>query len=47
MGRFKALEDALNYRFKNINLITEALTHKSYKKPYNNETIRSSWVMLF
>ncbi len=39
MGRFKALEDALNYRFKNINLITEALTHKSYKKPYNNERL--------
>jgi ribonuclease-3 len=39
MGKFKALEDALNYRFKNINLITEALTHKSYKKPYNNERL--------
>jgi len=39
MSRFKALEDALDYRFKNINLITEALTHKSYKKPYNNERL--------
>jgi len=39
MSRFKALEDALNYRFKDINLITEALTHKSYKKPYNNERL--------
>ena len=39
MGKFKALEDALNYSFKNENLITEALTHKSYKKPYNNERL--------
>jgi ribonuclease-3 len=39
MSRFKALEDALDYRFKDINLITEALTHKSYKKPYNNERL--------
>ncbi len=39
MSKFKALEDALNYSFKNENLITEALTHKSYKKPYNNERL--------
>ena len=39
MSKFKALEDALNYRFKQDNLITEALTHKSYKKPYNNERL--------
>jgi len=39
MSKFKALEDALNYRFKDINLITEALTHKSFKKPYNNERL--------
>jgi len=39
MSKFKALEDALNYRFKQEDLITEALTHKSYKKPYNNERL--------
>ncbi len=39
MSKFKALENALNYSFKNENLITEALTHKSYKKPYNNERL--------
>jgi ribonuclease-3 len=39
MSKFKALEDALNYSFKQENLITEALTHKSYKKPYNNERL--------
>ncbi len=39
MGRFKDLEEALDYRFKDINLITEALTHKSFKKPYNNERL--------
>jgi len=39
MSKFKALEDALNYSFKRDDLITEALTHKSYKKPYNNERL--------
>jgi ribonuclease-3 len=39
MSRFKALEEALNYQFKRNDLITEALTHKSYKKPYNNERL--------
>jgi len=39
MSRFKALEGALNYKFKRDDLITEALTHKSYKKPYNNERL--------
>ena len=39
MSRFKALEKALNYQFKQDGLITEALTHKSYKKPYNNERL--------
>jgi len=39
MSKFKALEEALNYRFKQDDLITEALTHKSYKKPYNNERL--------
>jgi len=39
MSKFKALEKALNYSFKRDDLITEALTHKSYKKPYNNERL--------
>ena len=39
MKAFKALEKALNYKFKQDDLITEALTHKSYKKPYNNERL--------
>lgn len=29
----------LGYQFENKNLIIEALTHKSYKKPYNNERL--------
>jgi len=39
MKQIKALEKALNYKFKRADLITEALTHKSYKKPYNNERL--------
>ncbi len=39
MKHIKALEKALNYKFKRDDLITEALTHKSYKKPYNNERL--------
>jgi len=39
MSRFKALEKALDYKFKRDDLITEALTHKSYKKAYNNERL--------
>ena len=39
MKHFKALEKALNYKFKQDDLITEALTHKSYKRPYNNERL--------
>jgi len=33
------LEEALGYKFENKQLIIEALTHKSYKKPYNNERL--------
>jgi len=39
MKHVKALEKALNYKFKQKDLISEALTHKSYKKPYNNERL--------
>lgn len=39
METLQELEQCLGYRFENRNLITEALTHKSYKKPYNNERL--------
>ncbi len=39
MNEIKELEKSLDYQFKNKNLIIEALTHKSYKKPYNNERL--------
>ncbi len=35
----EALEEKLNYKFKNRKLIIEALTHKSYKQPYDNERL--------
>jgi ribonuclease-3 len=35
----KSLEKALGYSFKSSRLITEALTHKSYKQPYDNERL--------
>lgn len=35
----KKLQKRLNYHFKNEQLLIEALTHKSYKKPYNNERL--------
>jgi ribonuclease-3 len=39
MNDFAQLETRLNYVFENKQLIIEALTHKSYKKPYNNERL--------
>ncbi|NPA81279.1 MAG: ribonuclease III [Epsilonproteobacteria bacterium] len=39
MGEIKELEKSLDYQFKNRDLIIEALTHKSYKKSYNNERL--------
>ena len=33
------LEEKLGYKFKNEKLIIEALTHKSYKQPYDNERL--------
>ncbi len=39
MDDYKGLEKRLGYAFENKQLIVEALTHKSYKKPYNNERL--------
>ncbi len=39
MNDYSQLEARLNYTFQNKQLIIEALTHKSYKKPYNNERL--------
>ena len=39
MNDYAQLEQRLNYTFDNKQLIIEALTHKSYKKPYNNERL--------
>ncbi len=39
MGDYKDLENKLGYTFKDKQLIIEALTHKSFKKPYNNERL--------
>jgi len=36
---YQELEERLDYTFKDKQLIIEALTHKSYKKPYNNERL--------
>lgn len=39
MNDYRQLEQKLSYVFTNKQLIIEALTHKSYKKPYNNERL--------
>jgi len=39
MNDYSQLEKKLGYTFKDKQLIIEALTHKSYKKPYNNERL--------
>ncbi len=39
MHEISELEKRLNYKFNSKQLIIEALTHKSYKKPYNNERL--------
>ena len=36
---YALLEKRLDYAFKDKQLIVEALTHKSHKKPYNNERL--------
>jgi len=35
----ETLEEKLGYKFKDKKLIIEALTHKSYKQPYDNERL--------
>ncbi len=35
----KILQEQLGYEFKDKSLIVEALTHKSYKQPYDNERL--------
>jgi ribonuclease-3 len=39
MRDYTELEERLEYSFIDKQLIIEALTHKSYKKPYNNERL--------
>jgi ribonuclease-3 len=39
MKPYAELERHIEYSFDNKQLIIEALTHKSYKKPYNNERL--------
>ena len=39
MKKYTQLEKCLGYQFTNKNLIVEALTHKSFKKAYNNERL--------
>ena len=39
MKKITLLEKRLNYKFKNRKLIIEALTHRSYNRPYNNERL--------
>lgn len=39
MDHLDTLQKKLNYRFADEKLLIEALTHKSYKQPYNNERL--------
>ncbi|HEX5669960.1 MAG TPA: ribonuclease III [Sulfuricurvum sp.] len=39
MDDLQALQQQLGYHFQNKELLIEALTHKSYKQPYNNERL--------
>jgi len=39
MTKLQELEKVLEYKFQDESLILEALTHKSCKKPYNNERL--------
>ena len=37
--KIETLEQKLDYKFENQKLLIEALTHKSYKQPYDNERL--------
>lgn len=39
MKNLDKLEQSLDYHFEDPQLLIEALTHKSYKQPYNNERL--------
>jgi len=39
MDRLQEFQKKLGYNFKNVELLKEALTHKSYKSPVNNERL--------
>jgi ribonuclease III len=39
MNDLEALQERLGYTFQNKELLIEALTHKSFKQPYNNERL--------
>lgn len=39
MNDLQTLQERLGYTFQNEKLLIEALTHKSYKQPYNNERL--------
>ena len=39
MKDLRNLEERIGYTFEKKQLIIEALTHRSYKKPYNNERL--------
>lgn len=39
MDNLQTLQQRLGYTFRNKELLIEALTHKSYKQPYNNERL--------
>lgn len=39
MKNLTLLENRINYKFKNRKYIIEALTHRSFNKPYNNERL--------
>ena len=39
MDDLQILQKQLGYQFQNKELLIEALTHKSYKQPYNNERL--------
>ncbi len=39
MDDLQTLQQRLGYHFQNKELLIEALTHKSYKQPYNNERL--------